>query len=127
MVHWPARTKWNSIDYLKSVAGYRTVPVEVNGGGKEAGVRTSDLMRTPNIHATWAMGVLQKLFHTLERLNDIKTGKVENVLQVGKNYLCSEWKQELITFSQFIERIKSNDCRSAGPTYLAQHPLFDQA
>lgn len=73
MAHWPARAKWNDVDYLKRVAGYRTIPVEV-----------------------------------------------------GKNYLCSEWKQELITFSRFLERIQSNDCSSAGPTYLAQHPLFDQ-
>lgn len=47
------------------------------------------------------------------------------MLQVGKNYLCSEWKQELITFSQFLERIVSADCPSK-LTYLAQHPLFDQ-
>uniref|UniRef100_A0A5B7C287 Putative lysine-specific demethylase JMJD5 isoform X2 n=1 Tax=Davidia involucrata TaxID=16924 RepID=A0A5B7C287_DAVIN len=73
MAHWPARTKWNDMDYLKRVAGYRTVPVEV-----------------------------------------------------GRNYLRPEWKQELITFSQFLERIQSNDFTSAGPTYLAQHPLFDQ-
>ncbi|KNA25428.1 hypothetical protein SOVF_005430 isoform A [Spinacia oleracea] len=72
MSHWPARARWNNTDYLKKVAGGRTVPVEV-----------------------------------------------------GKNYLCSEWKQELITFSQFLERIQSrNTC--AVPTYLAQHPLFDQ-
>ncbi|KAK4855951.1 hypothetical protein QYF36_012655 [Acer negundo] len=74
MGHWPARTRWNDIDYLKKVAGDRTVPVEV-----------------------------------------------------GKNYLCQEWKQELITFSQFLERIQSNDSSSSVPTYLAQHPLFDQA
>ncbi|GLU19397.1 hypothetical protein SLE2022_356510 [Rubroshorea leprosula] len=73
MAHWPARTKWNDLDYLTRVAGDRTVPVEV-----------------------------------------------------GKNYLCSEWKQELITFSQFLERIQSNDCSSAVRTYLAQHQLFDQ-
>ena len=30
MAHWPARAKWNDINYLKNVAGYRTVPVEVN-------------------------------------------------------------------------------------------------
>ncbi|CAO2832919.1 unnamed protein product [Amaranthus hypochondriacus] len=72
MAHWPARARWNSLDYLKRVAGGRTVPVEV-----------------------------------------------------GKNYLCSEWKQELITFSQFLERIQSSNT-SAVPTYLAQHPLFDQ-
>lgn len=29
MAHWPARTKWNDMDYLKKVAGDRTVPVEV--------------------------------------------------------------------------------------------------
>lgn len=46
-------------------------------------------------------------------------------LQVGKNYLCAEWKQELITFSEFLQRIESH-CTSGGPTYLAQHPLFDQ-
>ena len=45
--------------------------------------------------------------------------------QVGKNYVCSEWKQELITFSQFLERMWSSDCPS-NLTYLAQHPLFEQ-
>ncbi|XVF04650.1 hypothetical protein REPUB_Repub05bG0102800 [Reevesia pubescens] len=73
MAHWPARTRWNDVDYLRRVAGDRTVPVEV-----------------------------------------------------GKNYLCSEWKQELITFSQFLGRVQSDDCRSKVPTYLAQHQLFDQ-
>lgn len=29
MAHWPAKTKWNNIDYLLRVAGDRTVPVEV--------------------------------------------------------------------------------------------------
>lgn len=29
MGHWPARTKWNDMDYLTRVAGDRTVPVEV--------------------------------------------------------------------------------------------------
>ncbi|EOA30580.1 hypothetical protein CARUB_v10013714mg [Capsella rubella] len=73
MAHWPARTKWNHLDYLNAVAGNRTVPVEV-----------------------------------------------------GKNYLCSDWKQELVTFSQFLERIQTNRSSSMEPTYLAQHPLFDQ-
>lgn len=72
MAHWPARTKWKSMDYLQKVAGDRTIPVEV-----------------------------------------------------GKNYLRPEWKQELITFSEFLGRIQSND-RSDDITYLAQHPLFDQ-
>ncbi|KAG8057208.1 hypothetical protein GUJ93_ZPchr0002g26608 [Zizania palustris] len=70
--HWPARTKWKDIQYLKKMAGDRTVPVEV-----------------------------------------------------GKNYVCSEWKQELITFSQFLERMWSTGCPS-NLTYLAQHPLFEQ-
>ncbi|KVH90819.1 JmjC domain-containing protein [Cynara cardunculus var. scolymus] len=69
MTHWPARTKWNDLNYLKKVAGYRTVPVEV-----------------------------------------------------GKNYLCTDWKQEMLTFSEFLERIQSKS--SAAPTYLAQHPLL---
>ncbi|XP_044470356.1 lysine-specific demethylase JMJ30-like isoform X2 [Mangifera indica] len=73
MAHWPARAKWNDIDYLKRVAGDSTVPVEV-----------------------------------------------------GKNYLCPEWKQELIPFSQFLEGIQSTGNSSNVPTYLAQHPLFDQ-
>ncbi|XP_022154056.1 lysine-specific demethylase JMJ30 isoform X3 [Momordica charantia] len=72
MAHWPARTKWKSMDYLQKVAGDRTIPVEV-----------------------------------------------------GKNYLRPEWKQELITFSEFLGRIQSTDC-SDDITYLAQHPLFDQ-
>lgn len=29
MAHWPTRVKWNDTDYLKKVAGSRTVPVEV--------------------------------------------------------------------------------------------------
>ncbi|CAK9146766.1 unnamed protein product [Ilex paraguariensis] len=29
MAHWPASTRWNNMDYLMKVAGYRTVPVEV--------------------------------------------------------------------------------------------------
>ncbi|GMJ07106.1 Jumonji C domain-containing protein 30, jumonji domain containing 5 [Hibiscus trionum] len=73
MAHWPATTRWNDADYLRRVAGDRTVPVEV-----------------------------------------------------GKNYICSDWKQELITFSDFLERVQSNGCRSKVPTYLAQHQLFDQ-
>lgn len=27
--HWPARTKWKDLEYLKKIAGDRTVPVEV--------------------------------------------------------------------------------------------------
>ncbi|KAG4195407.1 hypothetical protein ERO13_A06G108900v2 [Gossypium hirsutum] len=73
MAHWPARTRWNDMDYLRRIAGDRTVPVEV-----------------------------------------------------GKNYLCSEWKQELVTFSEFLERVQSTGCSSKAPTYLAQHQLFDQ-
>ncbi|KAG6632523.1 hypothetical protein CIPAW_13G165000 [Carya illinoinensis] len=30
MAHWPARTKWNDMDYLRRVAGDRTVPVEIS-------------------------------------------------------------------------------------------------
>ncbi|KAF5195027.1 Lysine-specific demethylase jmj30 [Thalictrum thalictroides] len=73
MSHWPASKKWKDINYLKTVAGDRTVPVEV-----------------------------------------------------GKNYLCQDWKQEMITFSQFLDRVQSNECSPPGPTYLAQHPLFEQ-
>ncbi|THU47627.1 hypothetical protein C4D60_Mb09t17590 [Musa balbisiana] len=57
----------------------------------------------------------------LQRVAGDRTVPVE----VGTNYLCSEWKQELITFSQFLERVHSNNCPS-NLTYLAQHPLFDQ-
>jgi len=46
------------------------------------------------------------------------------VPQVGKNYACTELKQELITFSQFLERMWSSD--SANLACLAQHQLFDQ-
>lgn len=52
--------------------------------------------------------------------------RIYDYFQVGKNYLCRDWKQELITFSQFLERIQSNSSSSDVPTYLAQHPLFDQ-
>lgn len=29
MDHWPAKSKWNDMNYLRRVAGFRTVPVEV--------------------------------------------------------------------------------------------------
>eukprot|EP01018_Ginkgo_biloba_P032853 Gb_14492 [translate_table: standard] len=47
-------------------------------------------------------------------------------MQVGKNYLADGWKQELITMSQLLERIQSNESSPNTLTYLAQHPLFDQ-
>ncbi|XP_052733457.1 lysine-specific demethylase JMJ30 isoform X4 [Vigna angularis] len=62
----------------------------------------------------------------LLRVAGDRTVPVERFFQVGKNYLCAEWKQELITFSEFIQRIKSGACSLGGPTYLAQHPLFEQ-
>lgn len=40
--------------------------------------------------------------------------------------MCQDWKQELIPFSQFLERIQSNGSSASVPTYLAQHQLFDQ-
>ncbi|KAH6821000.1 2-oxoglutarate and oxygenase superfamily protein [Perilla frutescens var. hirtella] len=73
MNHWPAKDRWSDMNYIKKVAGFRTVPVEV-----------------------------------------------------GKNYLSSDWKQELITISEFLERIQSADCSPVSTTYLAQHQLFDQ-
>ncbi|KQJ98917.1 lysine-specific demethylase JMJ30 [Brachypodium distachyon] len=57
----------------------------------------------------------------LERIAGDRTIPVE----VGKHYVSNEWRQDLITFSQFLERMWSPDC-SANLTYLAQHPLFDQ-
>ncbi|XP_066330847.1 lysine-specific demethylase JMJ30-like isoform X2 [Miscanthus floridulus] len=45
-------------------------------------------------------------------------------VKVGKNYACAELKQELITFSQFLERMWSSD--SANLACVAQHQLFDQ-
>lgn len=47
-------------------------------------------------------------------------------VEVGKNYLSTDWKQELITISEFLERIQSGDCSPESKTYLAQHQLFDQ-
>ncbi|KAL1539601.1 Lysine-specific demethylase jmj30 [Salvia divinorum] len=73
MNHWPATDRWSDMNYIKKVAGFRTVPVEV-----------------------------------------------------GRNYLSSDWKQELITISEFLERIQSGHCSPASTTYLAQHQLFDQ-
>lgn len=52
---------------------------------------------------------------------------MKNTVQVGKNYLSTDWKQELITISEFLERIQSGDCSPESKTYLAQHQLFDQA
>ncbi|KAF2920412.1 hypothetical protein DAI22_08g206901 [Oryza sativa Japonica Group] len=69
----------------------------------------------------WPARTKWKDIRYLERIAGDRTVPVE----VGKKYLSSEWKQELITFSQFLEMMWSSDC-SANLTYLAQHPLFDQ-
>ncbi|KAG2579844.1 hypothetical protein PVAP13_6NG304100 [Panicum virgatum] len=68
----------------------------------------------------WPARTKWKDIKYLERIAGDRTIPVE----VGKNYACTEWKQELITFSQFLERMWSSD--SANLTYVAQHPLFDQ-
>nr|CAB3483437.1 unnamed protein product [Digitaria exilis] len=47
-----------------------------------------------------------------------------DLADVGKHHPCTESKQELITFSQFLERMWSSD--SPNLTYVAQHPLLDQ-
>ncbi|GMH45962.1 hypothetical protein BSKO_13926 [Bryopsis sp. KO-2023] len=62
-------------------------------------------------------------------------------IEVGRHYLAPGWKQELVTFSDFIDshiatgtrRLPASDPknREGGRTenaigYLAQHPLFDQ-
>ncbi|KAJ1269096.1 hypothetical protein BS78_07G184500 [Paspalum vaginatum] len=68
----------------------------------------------------WPARTKWKDIKYLERIAGDRTIPVE----VGKKYECTEWKQELITFSQFLERMWSSD--SANLTYLAQHQLFDQ-
>lgn len=30
MDHWPAKDRWSDMNYIKKVAGFRTVPVEVS-------------------------------------------------------------------------------------------------
>ncbi|XP_048543124.1 lysine-specific demethylase JMJ30-like [Triticum urartu] len=69
----------------------------------------------------WPARTKWKDIKYLERIAGDRTIPVE----VGKSYVCNEWRQDLITFSQFLERMSSPDC-SANLTYLAQHPLFDQ-
>ncbi|KAL6661155.1 hypothetical protein ACP70R_000539 [Stipagrostis hirtigluma subsp. patula] len=68
----------------------------------------------------WPARTKWKDIKYLERIAGDRTVPVE----VGKKYVCTERKQELMTFSQFLERIWS--CDSTNVTYLAQHPLFDQ-
>ncbi|RCV31772.1 hypothetical protein SETIT_6G205100v2 [Setaria italica] len=68
----------------------------------------------------WPARTKWKDINYLERIAGDRTIPVE----VGKNHACTEWKQELITFSQFLERMWSSD--SANLAYVARHPLFDQ-
>ncbi|XP_044959895.1 lysine-specific demethylase JMJ30-like isoform X3 [Hordeum vulgare subsp. vulgare] len=69
----------------------------------------------------WPARTKWKDIKYLEKIAGDRTIPVE----VGKSYVCNEWRQDLITFSQFLERMSSPDC-SGNLTYLAQHPLFDQ-
>lgn len=71
--HWPAITKWKDLNYLKSIAGSRTVPVEL-----------------------------------------------------GKNYVGSDWSQKLMTLESFINQFVSDDGPTGKIGYLAQHELFQQ-
>ncbi|PKA47316.1 F-box protein [Apostasia shenzhenica] len=91
----------------------------------ETFVRDYFLCRSPVIISGyidhWPARIKWKDIGYLKRIAGDRTVPVE----VGRNYLALDWKQELITFSQFLERIKSND-KHANLTYLAQHPLFDQ-
>lgn len=91
----------------------------------EAFIRNYFLCESPVILSGcidhWPARTKWKDIKYLERIAGDRTVPVE----VGKNYVCNEWKQELITFSQFLERMWSPEC-SANLTYLAQHPLFDQ-
>ncbi|KAF8654569.1 hypothetical protein HU200_061766 [Digitaria exilis] len=68
----------------------------------------------------WPARTKWKDINYLERIAGDRTIPVE----VGKHHPCTESKQELITFSQFLERMWSSD--SPNLTYVAQHPLFDQ-
>ncbi|XP_062196164.1 lysine-specific demethylase JMJ30-like isoform X3 [Phragmites australis] len=90
----------------------------------EAFIRDYFLCESPVILSgcidNWPARTKWKDIKYLERIAGDRTVPVE----VGKNYVCTEWKQELITFSQFLERMWSSD--SSKLTYLAQHPLFDQ-
>lgn len=46
---------------------------------------------------------------------------------MGEHYLASDWKQELMTLSQFLERsVGHSDAQATSRPYLAQHPLFEQ-
>ena len=51
MGHWPARTKWNDMDYLKRVAGDRTIPVEVINlcCCNKVPIEPNELMRMPRV------------------------------------------------------------------------------
>ncbi|MFQ6643157.1 hypothetical protein Gotur_018789 [Gossypium turneri] len=115
MAHWPARTRWNDMDYLRRIAGDRTVPVEFSGNLVEQW-NPSPGNRILNDHNGKKLQIFPLTDESFR----------ERCSWVGKNYLCSEWKQELVTFSEFLERVQSTGCSSKAPTYLAQHQLFDQ-
>lgn len=46
--------------------------------------------------------------------------------QIGEHYLAPEWKQELMTIGELLERSHASAVTSATRPYLAQHALFDQ-
>ncbi|KAG0625822.1 hypothetical protein M758_2G082700 [Ceratodon purpureus] len=59
----------------------------------------------------------------LQRVAGHRTVPVE----VGEHYLATDWKQELMTLSQFLERSLSHShVQATTRPYLAQHPLFEQ-
>lgn len=47
-------------------------------------------------------------------------------VEVGEHYLAADWKQELMTISEFLERSLTHSAQSTNRLYLAQHPLFEQ-
>ncbi|KAE8735507.1 Lysine-specific demethylase 8 [Hibiscus syriacus] len=152
MVHWPATTRWNDMDYLRGVGGDRTVPVQVTTARKAVTLLLSYMIFTKPLseqHGTGllliAMGITLKLLPfdikpVYKRVSTSSsssangkpgnsfTGEIEEEKNPIRTIVVGsiDWKQELITFSEFLERVQSNGCRSKVPTYLAQHQLFDQ-
>ena len=102
----PLKCGWRDLDYFKTIAGRRTIPVEL---GK---------LNLFNKMVSFTFSYPLKLF----------------LWWTGRSYMASDWEQRLMSMDEFIDRFLMGDLvpsagagqKRAKVGYLAQHELFKQ-
>jgi hypothetical protein len=102
MDSWPARQRWQDLDYLRAIAGARTIPVEVCMLPCQfAAPAFWDIYMY--LHPCLHCAALS--MHLLTTGTNLQCKHITDLgLQVGQHYLAAEWGQRLMTLSDFIDQ-----------------------